>query len=64
MKSVIKKIGSIFIPVKNLVESIKWYENILGERSNSRMQSYLQCENSFFTREKIILNLLIEELRH
>lgn len=30
MKSVIKEIGSIFIPVKNLEESITWYESILG----------------------------------
>lgn len=29
MKSVIKEIGSIFIPVKDLEKSIKWYEDVL-----------------------------------
>ncbi|WP_081676488.1 VOC family protein [Paenibacillus alvei] len=30
MGSIIREIGSIFIPVKNLEESIHWYERILG----------------------------------
>ncbi|GAV12934.1 VOC family protein [Paenibacillus sp. chi10] len=30
MGAIIREIGSIFIPVKNLEESIHWYESILG----------------------------------
>lgn len=30
MKPIIKEIGSVFIPVKNLEQSIHWYESILG----------------------------------
>ena len=48
MRSIIREIGSIFIPVKNLEESIKWYESILGFKVtvNWRLGATLKLHNN------------------